>query len=124
MNAGSTACRCGGCGAERLVRWLRIGGSFLTGLGCRRSRGGVYGSPRVRFFLDSHEILIGDFPAEVLVLAALLEILLEKDGAAGIGDECAGSGQKDVPGAILHLHPAPEKRRVASHPVLSVLRRQ
>jgi hypothetical protein len=43
----------------------------------------------------------------MLVLAALLEILLEEDGAAGIGNEDAGSGQKDIAGAILHLHTAP-----------------
>jgi hypothetical protein len=43
----------------------------------------------------------------MLVLATLFEILLEKDGAAGIGDEDPGSGQKDISGAILHLHTAP-----------------
>ncbi len=53
-------------------------------------------------------------------LAVLLEMLLEEDGAAGIGDECAGCGQKDIAGAILHLNPTPEKSRVASHPVPSL----
>jgi hypothetical protein len=53
------------------------------------------------------------------VLSALLEILFEEDGTSGIGDESAGGGQKDIAGAILHLHATPEKRGVASHPVPS-----
>jgi hypothetical protein len=122
--AGRTTCRCGGRGAKRLVRWLRFGGCFFGGLRCRRSGGGVGGSAGVRLFLDADQILIRDFPAEMLVLAALLEILFEEDGAPGIGYERAGSRQQDVPGAILHLHPAPEIRRVASHPVPSVVMRE
>jgi hypothetical protein len=64
--------------------------------------------------------LVRDFPAEVLVLAALFEILFEEDGAAGVGNEDARSGQEDVAGAILHLNPAAEERGVAGHAVPSV----
>ncbi len=80
----------------------------------------VDGCSGVGFLFDPDQVLIRDFPAEVLVLAALLEILFEEDGAAGIGDEDAGSGQEDVAGAVLHLNPAAEKRGVAGHAVLSV----
>ena len=43
------------------------------------------------------------------MFAALLEILLEENGAAGIGDENTGSGQKNITSAILHFHTSPEK---------------
>jgi len=54
------------------------------------------------------------------MLAALLKILLQKDGTAGIRDENAGSGQKDISGAILHFDTTAEKRGVPGHAVLSV----
>jgi len=56
----------------------------------------------------------------MLVLPALLEILLQKNGPPGIRHERARSRQKDLSGAILHLHATPEKGGVASHTVLSV----
>ena len=71
-------------------------------------------------FIQMNYTVVRDFPAEVPVLSALLEILFQKDGAAGIGDKSAGGGQKDIAGAILHLHATPEKGGVASHPVPSV----
>ena len=109
------ACRGGGSGAERLIVMLGGGGSF--GLGFGRSGNGdtVCSGAGVGFYFDAHQILIRDFPAEVPVLSALLEILFQKDGAAGIGDKSAGGGQKDIAGAILHLHATPEKGGVASH---------
>jgi len=55
----------------------------------------------------------------MLMLAALFEILLEEDGAAGISDEDAGSGQKDIAGAILHLHTATQKGGEMSNTVRS-----
>jgi hypothetical protein len=109
----------GGCGATRLFAGLGRDGSFGRGCGSCGCGNGVYGGTGVRLFFDAHQILIGDFPAEVLVLATLLEVLLEENGTTGIGDESAGSGQKDIAGAILHLHTAPEKGGIASHPVLS-----
>ena len=106
-------------------------GPFLgfRGLGLGKIGGGV---PRydngvavcrgagIGLFLDPQQILVRDFPAEVLVLAALLEILFEKDGTSRIRDERAGSRQQDIASAILHFHTSPEKRGVPSHPVLSV----
>ena len=109
-----------GGGAERLA--LKIGRkrSFGRGLGSRGHRGAVRGGSRLWFFLDAHQILIRDFPTEMSMLAALLKILFEENGTAGIGHESARSRQKNIAGAILHLHAAPEKGGVASHPVLSV----
>jgi hypothetical protein len=49
------------------------------------------------------------------MLAALFDALFEEDGAAGIGDESAGSRQENVTGAILHLNATPKKGGVASH---------
>jgi len=45
----------------------------------------------------------------MLLGAALLEMLLEKDGATRIRHKRAGRRQKDVSGAVLHFHPAPKK---------------
>jgi hypothetical protein len=108
------------CGAEGLGGGLRREGSFRWGRWSFLRRGCTYRSVGLRLLFDAHEILVRDFPAEMLMLAVLLEMLFEEDGATGIGDECARGGQKDVAGAILHLHAAPEKSRVASHPVPSL----
>ncbi len=79
--------------------WLLAG---LGGLGLERIFGGVWpcGSrvavgrrAGIRLFFDAQQILIRDFPAEVFVLAALFEILLEENGTPGIRDEGAGSWQ-------------------------------
>jgi hypothetical protein len=108
-----------GSGAARFVLGFRGNGRFLRRFSGGGSWGGVYRGSRIGLLFNADQILIRDFPAEVLVLAALFELLFEEDGTTGIGDEYAGGRQKDIAGAILHLHPAPEKRRVASHPVLS-----
>lgn len=70
----------------------------------------------------AHDILVGDFPAEIPLRAALLETLLKKYGAARISHKRAGCGQKDVSGAVLHLNPAPKKSRIAGHTVFSFRR--
>ena len=59
--------------------------------------------------------MIWDFPAEMLVLTTLHEILFEENGAAGVGNEDTRCGQEDIAGAILHLNPASEKRGIAGH---------
>ena len=100
--------RSGGSGAERLFVRFGRDRSFGCGCGRRRSRGRVHGSAGVRLFFDAHQILIGNFPAKMPVLAALLEVLFKENGATGIGDKGAGGGQKDIAGAILHLNPAPQ----------------
>jgi hypothetical protein len=117
--AGTTSGGSAGRGAARLLAGLGRGRSCWRSCGSSVSGYRLYGSAGVRLFFDAHQILIRDFPPEMLVLAALFELLFEKDGAAGIGDKGAGSGQKDIAGAILHLNPAPEKGGIASHPVPS-----
>src|SRR5438132_261141 len=93
-NTGGAAGGSGGRRAERLI--LKIGSerSFGRGLGSRSHRGAVRGGPGLWFFPDAHQILIRDFPAEMSMLAALLEILFEENGTAGIGHESPGGRQK------------------------------
>jgi len=95
---------------------MSFGGRFGSG----GSGDAVYGSAGIGFFFDANQILVGDFPSEMLLLSALFEMLFEEDGTAGIGDESAGGRQKDIAGAILHLDSTPEKSGVASHPLASV----
>ena len=102
----------GSCGGQRCVRLtVGPGNNFWFGRGGRfhgNSRG-VSVDTGFRFFLNTDQALIGNFPAEVSVLATLLEMVLEEDGTAGIGNKDAGSGQKNITSAILHLHTTPEK---------------
>jgi hypothetical protein len=63
----------------------------------------------ILLFLQADYILIRDFPAELLFLAALLEMLFKEDRTAGISHKCARCREKDIAGAILHLNPAPEE---------------
>ena len=91
--------------------------------GLHSSVRGVSGDARLGFFFNADQALIRNLPAKVAVLAALLEILFEKDGTAGIGHENARSGQKNIASAILHLHTTTEKGEIAGHPVLSVVTR-
>jgi hypothetical protein len=120
QEAGSATGGSSGCGAERLLTRVRSGRGVWRGRWDYRRRSRIHGSAGVGLYFDANQVLIGDFPAEVLVLAALFEVLLEEDGAAGIGDEDARSRQKDIASAILHLHATPEKGGVASHPAPSV----
>ena len=92
----------------RLGFRIRSNGSFGSGGGIHGGGRRVGSSSGVRLFLDAHQTLIGNFPAEVAVLATLLEILFEEDGTAGIRDENSGRRQKNVAGAILHFHTTPE----------------
>src|ERR1700737_3313516 len=88
--AGGAAVRSGGSSVASLV--VRLGGDRSCGLGFGSGSNGatIRGSTGVGFFFDAHQVLIRDFPAKVLVLSALLEILFEEEGASGIGDESAG----------------------------------
>jgi hypothetical protein len=47
-------------------------------------------------------ILVGNFPAEVIPLTALFHVLFEENRAAGIRSERAGSGQKYIAHTVLH----------------------
>ena len=100
------------CGGQRCVRLTRGPGNnfrYGRGGGFHGNARGVSGDTRFRFFFNTDQALIGNLPAEVSVLAALLEMVLEEDGTAGIGNKNAGSGQKNITSAILHLHTTPEK---------------
>ena len=108
----NTRCAAGGssgCSAKRLVNGFGFQGSLGRRFGSGGDGSPVRGSAGIRLFLDAHQILVRDFPAEMLVLPALLEILFEEDGAARISHEGAGSRQKDIASAILHFYTTPEK---------------
>ena len=107
----SSGTRSGCCSQGRLRLAVGIGNDsgFGRGRGLHGRSARIRADSGVRFFLDADQALIGNFPAEVSVLAALLEILLEKNGTAGIGDENAGCRQKNIPSAILHFHTTTEK---------------
>ena len=66
---------------------IRNPGRFGSGGGLARSDGSAGAGAGFRLHFDANQILIGNFPPEVAVLAALLKILLEENGTAGIGDE-------------------------------------
>jgi hypothetical protein len=59
---------------------LGFGGSFVRGFRRGAKGNSVRRGAGVRLFFYAYQILIWDFPPEVLVLSALLEILLEKNG--------------------------------------------
>lgn len=100
---------CDGQGGVRLTVGIRNDGWFGRGHRIHGGRSRIWANSRVGFFFNANQARIRNLPAEVAVLAALLEILLEEDRTAGISDESSGSGQKDIPSAILHLHTTPEK---------------
>ena len=68
-----------------------------------------------RFAREVNNEGIGNFPAKELTLAVLLEALFKKNGAAGIANEEAGSGEEDVTGTILDIDLLAEKGREARH---------
>jgi len=67
---------------------------------------------------DTDDILVGNFPAEVLLLTTLEQALFEEDRAARIGDKRSGGGEQNITGAVLHFYLAPKKTRVTCHAVL------
>src|SRR5262249_30664886 len=94
-------------------------------IGCAQgaSRGGrfcVFGFRGLRRFsgsffrgflglFDLVNVLVGNFPAEVASLAALFDVLLQKDRTSGIRRKGAGSGQQDIAYAVLYSDPAAEE---------------
>src|SRR5215467_14154184 len=106
---GTLAERKNGQGCVRLAVGVEYDGRLGSGGGLGGNGSGVGADAGVGFFFDADQTLIGNFPAEVAMFAALLEILLEEDGTAGIGDENAGSGQKNIASAVLHFHTTPEE---------------
>ena len=110
-----------GCGrrfpSKSLGCLLRYADSTLASGARAKALRRIY---RFVLFFQSHNILIGNFPAEVLRLASLAKVLFQEYRTAGICHERAGSREQDVTGAVVHFHPAPEKRGITSHTVLSV----
>ena len=70
---------------------------------------------RLTRFLDAMDVLVRNFPAEIIALAALFIVLLEENGASGIGGKQARSGQQDIAHTILHGDLAAEKLRIRRH---------
>jgi hypothetical protein len=54
-------------------------------------------------FFQANDAGIRYFPAEIFCLALLLEMLLQKNGAAGIAYKSAGGRKANVSGAVLHF---------------------
>src|SRR5262249_40190347 len=103
---------CGGRGrggAQGLVSWLGWRGSFGSGGRARRLRCRIHCGFCIWVLDDADETLVGNLPAEVLVLAVLLKVLFKENGAAGIGDEYPGSRQENIASAVLHFHTTAEK---------------
>ena len=88
----------------RLGRVRRVRGRFS-----RRRR--VLLRLGVCYFLDAMDVLV----AEITALAALFNVLLEENGASGIGGKQARSGQQDIAHTILHGDLAAEKLRIRRH---------
>ena len=65
--------------------------------------------------LDIDDGLVGEFPAEIFLLAVLFVVLFEVDGAAGIGYETSRGGQTDITGTIKNFHATPKKCRKTGH---------
>jgi hypothetical protein len=61
------------------------------------------------------DILVRNFPAEVTALAALFNVLLEKNGTPGISGKKARGRQEDIAHTILHGDLAAEKLRIRRH---------
>lgn len=55
----------------------------------------------------------------MLLLAALQQMLLQKNGASGISHKYPGCRDENVAGAVMHLDPATEKVGIAGHTTLS-----
>src|SRR5580692_3442067 len=95
---------------RRLLPWRQWRQRRLRPLRIRRHN-------RLRFprLFHSHDVLVRNFPAELLILAVLLQVLFQEDRLAGIGDERSRSGQQDVTGAVMHFDPAPQKGGISGH---------
>ena len=96
-----------------------MSGAGRGGLGDLRLRrddpGGLRRLRNLLCFFDPVNILVGNFPAEVTPLAALLHVLFKEDRAPGIRRKCAGSGQKNIAHSILHGDFAAQKLSVRRH---------
>jgi hypothetical protein len=106
-SSGRGRCSRAGSGAPLRITW--------PARALRRNSRGVPRALAFRLFLKPHNKLIRDFPAKIFGLAALHQTLLQKNGAPRIGNKCPRSRQKNIPGAVMHLDPAPEQHGIAGH---------
>ena len=88
-DARGTACGSRSSRAKRLVGSVGLDGSFACRFGGGCDGSGVCRGAGIWLFIDAYQILVRDFPAKMLVLSPLLEVLFEEDGTAGIGYENA-----------------------------------
>jgi hypothetical protein len=59
--------------------------------------------------------LIRNFPSKIFLLAMLLVVLFEEDGAAGIADESSRSRKANIAGSVLNVYKAPQERGITCH---------
>ena len=90
------------------------------GFGRRRAENFRRGRTRLRRgegfdVFETHDALVGNFPAEIFLLAALLVMLFEEDGAARIGHESSGGRKANVSGAVLDFNGTAKEGRVTGH---------
>ena len=69
--------------------------------GNRRRRFLSFRHPRFGFCFDLVDIRVWNFPAEVIARAPHFQVLLKEDRPPGVTTEGSGSGQENVPYAIL-----------------------
>lgn len=86
-------------------------GSRVSDVGS--SRGGRH--RRGSALCQPDDARIGDLPAEGLHLTPLREMLFQKDGAARVSHERAGSRKEDVTGTIMNLNAAAKQKREPGH---------
>jgi len=98
----------------RGVSGHRRGGlrNFL-GCGCCGSRSRLHLG--VSQLFDAMNVLVGDLPAKVTFLTALLHVLFEEDRAPRIRRESAGSRQKNISDTILYGDFAAQKLSKRRH---------
>src|SRR5258708_13210084 len=107
----------GGGGVARIFGWSWLRGSVRSRSRFSRGRGAIGRCAVSVQFLDADNILIGNLPAELLLVSTLFEMFFEEDGTAVIGGKRASCGQKDIGGAVLQPHPPPQKHHIAGPPV-------
>ena len=74
-----------------------------------RALGGLFG------LFNTMDELVRNLPAEVITLAALFDVLLEKYRTAGISGKGAGSRQEHIADTVLHRDLATEEPRIGRH---------
>ena len=74
-----------------------------------RALGGLFG------LFNAMDELVRNLPAEIITLAALFDVLLEKYGTAGVGGKGSRSRQEYIAYTVLHRDLATEEPRIGRH---------